>query len=136
MIDYYQQKTQLPVFLIGHSKGAISLASYLNQSLENQKKIKGIIFSGSRNETELDVKIALPVLIMVNENDPNHWTRPDSSQRLYADIAKLNAKKTELMYVHGGYDEGRPETSGRHMYAGSYDEASAIVSQFIMTNVK
>jgi hypothetical protein len=136
VIKFYKDKTKKPIFLIGHSNGAISLASFLNKVPNSSELINGIIFSGSRNETELDVKIALPVLIMINENDPNHWTRPDSSQRLYAEITKLNTKKTELIYVHGGHDEGRPETSGRHMYAGSYDEASAIVSQFIQVNVK
>ena len=135
-IKFYKDKTKKPIFLIGHSNGAISLANFMNKVPNSSELIDGVIFSGSRNETELDVKIAVPVLIMINENDPNQWTRPDSSQRLFQDIAKLNAKKTELKFVHGGYDEGKPESSGRHMYAGSYDEAAAIVSQFIQANVK
>ena len=33
----------------------------------------------------------------------------------------------ELAVVEGGFDEGNPATSGRHMYAGSHAQAGEFV---------
>jgi predicted alpha/beta-fold hydrolase len=135
VIDYYQQKIQLPVFLIGHSNGAISLASFLNQSSENQKKIKGIIFSGSRNETDVKNNLNLPILVMHHKNDTNSWTTPVRAERLFNEIKLKNSASTDLNFVDGGFDEGNPAISGRHMYAGSLNQAAKFVEEFIVKNI-
>jgi dienelactone hydrolase len=73
-VEYYRKKFGKPVFLIGHSNGTLSLAELLNQSPENQKLISGLIFSGSRNETEVKQKISVPVLVLHHKSDSNRWT--------------------------------------------------------------
>lgn len=129
---FYRKKTGKPVYLLGHSNGAISVAEFLNQSPDNQKLIAGAVFSGSRNETELTIRLNLRVLIMHHQEDPNFYTKPEYAEQLYLNVKNLNASRTTYSLVHGGFNEGNPSTSGRHMYAGSHVEAGQIVSRFIL----
>lgn len=130
VVRYYKEKTHKNIYLLGHSNGSVSVAEFLNAAPENQNLIAGAIFSASRNETEVKAHLNLPILIMTHEKDTNIWTLPSSSLALYEKIKNNNAAQVEFAYLHGGYDEGNPATSGRHMYAGSLDEAAAIVYQF------
>jgi len=129
--QFYRKKTGRPVFLLGHSNGAVSVAEFLNQSPDNQKLIAGAIFSGSRNETELTGKVNLRVLILHHQEDPNIYTKPEYAEQLFLKVKRLNGAKTTYSLVHGGFNEGNPATSGRHMYAGSQAEAARIVSGFM-----
>ncbi len=136
VIEYYRQKTKLPVFLIGHSNGAVSLASFLNKSSENQKLIDGVIFSGSRNETKLNTNLNLPLLVIHHKDDPNGWTNPKNAEKLFQEIKDKNTLSTDQVWMEGGFDDGDVHTSGRHMYAGILDKAAAVVKEFIVKNLK
>jgi len=130
--QFYRKKANRPVFLLGHSNGAVSVAEFLNQSPDPQKLIAGAIFSGSRNETELTAKVNLRALIMHHQEDPNFYTKPEYAEQLFLNVKRLNGGKTTYSLVHGGFNEGNPATSGRHMYAGSQAEAARIASGFIL----
>ena len=136
VIDFYQKKTNRPIFLIGHSNGAISVASFLNRSPDNPGKIGGAIFSGSRNERLVSVQLNLPLLVLHHKDDPNSWTTPKNAEKLFLDLKTRNASTTEFKLVEGGYDEGNPAISGRHMYAGALDQAAGFVRTFIYKNIK
>jgi len=136
VIQYYQEKTGKKIFLLGHSNSSVSVAEYLNASPEHQRLLAGAIFSASRNETAVTAPLNLPVLVMVHEKDTNTWTTPGSSVALYEKIKSNNIAHVEFAYVQGGFDEGNPATSGRHMYAGSLDEAADIVYKFVVGTKK
>ena len=131
-IEFYTKKTQKPVYLFGHSNGAVSIAEFLNQSPSNQKLVAGVIFSGSRNETDVKQSLDLPVLVMHHQNDPNRWTRFPDVEKLFDRIKKSNKGSTEFSMVRGGQDEGGdPTHTGRHMYAGAVDEAATLIDNFL-----
>jgi hypothetical protein len=137
VVEYYRKLTNKPIFLMGHSNGAVSVAEFLNQDPKNQTLLKGAILSGGRNETDIDVKLNLPILVVHHQEDTNKWTQPQSAQNLFEKLKKENSAPTELVYVTGGQDGGGPaETSGHHMYAGAVDEASEILKKFILKNLK
>lgn len=136
VVKYYKEKTQKNVYIFGHSNSSVSVGEFLNAAPENQSLIAGAIFSASRNETEVRVHLNLPVLVMAHEQDTNRWTTPSSSLALYEKIKKKDDANVQFGFVHGGYDEGNPATSGRHMYAGSLDEAANIVYKFVMETSK
>lgn len=132
VIQFYKEKTKKPLYLIGHSNGAISEAEFLNQSPENQKILAGIIFSGSRNETSLDGPLNLPILFLHHEDDANgRWTSYSNAESLYKKVKSLNQSATQFSTVHGGDAGGDPSTSGHHMYEGSFDEAANYIWNFI-----
>ena len=102
VIQFYKDKTSKPLYLIGHSNGAVSLSAFLNQSPENQKLLAGVIFSGSRNETNLDGPLSIPILLLHHEDDANfRWTSYWQAERLYKKIKAVNSATTEFSTVHG-----------------------------------
>ena len=132
VIQFYKEKTNKPLYLIGHSNGAISEAEFLNQSPNNQKLLAGIIFSGSRNETSVDGPLNIPVLVLHHEDDANgRWTSYSNAENLYKKIKTFNGGPTQFSAVHGGESGGDPSTSGHHMYEGSFDEAANYIWNFI-----
>ncbi len=132
VIQFYKEKTKKPLYLIGHSNGAISEAEFLNQSPDNQKLLAGIIFSGSRNETSIDGPLNIPILFLHHEDDANgRWTSYSNAESLYKKVKALNQGSTQFLAVHGGEAGGDPSTSGHHMYQGSLDEAANYIWNFI-----
>ncbi len=136
VVNFYRQKKSQPIFLLGHSNGAISVAEFLNQTTEHQNSLGGVIFSGSRNETHVKSPLNIPVMVLHHKDDPNSWTRPANAQALFTALKAKNSASTEMALVQGGFDEGNPSTSGRHMYAGSVDQAGHLVSDFILSHLK
>lgn len=132
-IDYYKKKAGKPVFLLGHSNGSFSIAEFLNQSPENQKLVDGVIFSGSRNETEIRQKLAIPAMVMHHRLDSNSWTSPRSAEKLFTAILRNNSHTSEQRWVEGGRDVpgGDPTHTGRHMYHEAISEAADLVGMFI-----
>lgn len=137
-ISYFAQKTKKPVFVIGHSNGAISLAEFLNQNPENQKMLAGVIFSGSRNETEVKQNLSIPVLVLHHRTDSNRWTSPESAKDLFSSIKNRNSAATIQMWVEGGADVpgGNPTHTGKHMYFDATAEAAQLIEKFIATSLE
>ena len=133
VINFYKAMTSKPIFLIGHSNGSLSIAEFLNQSSDHQKLISGVIFSGSRNETELKQKISLPVLVLHHKSDPNRWTTPSAAQNLFLQVQQKSSSITELQWVEGGKDVtwGDPTHTGRHMYNEALGEAAQSIQKFL-----
>ena len=135
VVKYYKERTKKPVYLIGHSNGSISIAEFLNKSSDSQRLVAGIILSAGRNETSIDVKLSIPTLVMVHEQDSNVWTTPSASVSLYEKIKATNSK-AKLAFIHGGYNEmGNPATGGRHMYAGSLNEVATTLNEFLSSSL-
>jgi hypothetical protein len=72
---------------------------------------------------------------MHHKNDSNSWTTPAKAERLFNEIKVKNSAPTDLNFVDGGFDEGNPALSGRHMYAGSLNQAAKFVEEFIIKNI-
>ena len=132
-IDHYRKRTGKPVFLFGHSNGSLSLAEFLNQSADNQKMVGGVVFSGSRNETDIKQKISTPTMVLHHRSDSNRWTTPNSAEKLFVMIKQNNSSLTEQQWVEGGKDipGGDPTHSGRQMYNEAAVEAAELVQMFI-----
>ena len=132
-INYYRNKTGKPVFLLGHSNGSFSIAEFLSRAPGNQTLLAGVIFSGSRNETEVKQNLSIPVLVLHHRSDPNRWTTPGNAEKLFSTMKQYNASVTKLAWVEGGKDVsgGDPTHSGRHMYFEATPEAAIMVRSFI-----
>ncbi len=132
-IHFYRATLNKPVFLLGHSNGSLSISEFLKQSADNQKLVSGLIFSGSRNETDPGEKITVPVLILHHMTDPNRWTTPSAAEQLFSRIKQNNASLTEQAWVKGGADVwgGDPVHSGRHMYHDANLEAAHHILDFV-----
>jgi pimeloyl-ACP methyl ester carboxylesterase len=133
VIKFYSQKTNKPVWLIGHSNGTYSLSSFLNQLSENQKLIGGAIFSSGRSETSVSGKFNIPILIIHHKNDPCPYTTYSSAQSLHETLVQSNNDKTEFVTITSGFNSGEACFAGssHHMFSGSYEDYNNSIINFI-----
>lgn len=136
-VKYYKEKFGQPVILFGHSNGTLSIAEFLNRDPNNSKAVAGVILSGSRNETELQQPLAIPILVLHHKTDSNQWTSPAHAEALYQSIRSINASVTELKWVEGGSDTGGdPTHTGKHMYHEATSEAADGIISFAQRVLK
>jgi pimeloyl-ACP methyl ester carboxylesterase len=133
---FYAKKTNKPIWLIGHSNGAYSLSSFLNQAPENQKLIKGAIFSSGRIERILKGSFNLPILILHHEADSCPYTTYESAKNFYEEVKGRNRGKTEFVTIIGGTNDGEACFAGgsHHMFGGSYRQFNEATLKFISEN--
>lgn len=132
VVKFYSDKFQLPVWLLGHSMGSISVSEYLNRSSENRSSLAGAILSAGMNETRITEDWNTPALVIHHEKDGCEGTTFSSAKRYFGRIKERNSKVTELATVRGGFSLGGPPCStGYHMYQGAYEEVFKLVEDFI-----
>jgi hypothetical protein len=137
-IRHYKDKTGLPVWLMGHSNGGISLTHFLKYAQKNNKLdlIGGMIASGIRSESYFDAPIPFPILFLHHQNDGCSHTLPTSAKSNFEMVKKISTAATDFIYVTGGQVEARdPCRSGHHMYFGAGEEAAKDIDGFMSANV-
>lgn len=135
VVSFYKEKTNKPIWLLGHSNGAYSLAQFINQTPNYKQLIAGAIFSSGRNEREITIDpIDLPILVLHHAEDSCSSTTFDSAKSFYEEVKRKNKSKTEFVAITGGGDAGEPCTAptSHHMYSGSYQQFTNAIEQFIV----
>jgi len=133
-IKFYKIKTGLPVWLMGHSNGGISLTEFVKYARKNEKMnlIAGIVASGIRNESYFDASISFPMLFLHHEQDGCSHTTPAASFSNYEKVKAFISAPIEFTYVTGGdIEPNDPCRSGHHMYFGSGDGAAKSIDAFM-----
>ena len=133
-IRYYKEKTGLPVWLMGHSNGGISLTEFVKRVQKENKTnlVAGMIASGIRSESYFNAPLDMPVLFVHHKQDGCSHTLPDDAYSNYMKVKEFNKSVTEFAYVTEGTPESRdPCRSGFHMYFGASDEVAKIIDSFM-----
>ena len=134
-IKYYKEKTGLPVWLMGHSNGGISLTEFFKYAKKNNKTdlISGFIVSGVRSETYFDPPHTFPMLFIHHEKDACSYTPANASFKNYQKVKEINKFPTEFITVTGGLPERQdPCRSGYHMYHSASEEVGNSIEAFLM----
>ncbi|MEY3871973.1 MAG: hypothetical protein RLZZ296_968 [Pseudomonadota bacterium] len=134
VVRFYKEKTALPVWLMGHSNGGISLTEFVLylQKGDKMSLIAGIIPSGARSETYFKPPMNLPVLVLHHQQDACSHTLPKSAAENFAQVKAFNTASTELVWLTSGEAEPRdPCRSGFHMYRGASDESAKVIDVFM-----
>jgi len=133
-VRYYKEKTGLPVWLLGHSNGGISLTEFVKYLQSNNKMdlIAGIIPSGARSETYFKPPMNIPVLFMHHRQDGCSHTLAKVANENFTKVKEFNKADTELAWIVGGEAEPRdPCRSGFHMYFGASEESARVIDQYM-----
>ena len=131
---FYQKKTGLPVWLMGHSNGGISLTEFVKYIQKEQKPglISGIIASGIRNESYFNPPMDLPMLFVHHKEDGCAQTTPHRALGNNEKVQAFNQSVTEFAWITGGHSEPKdPCRSGHHMYAGASEESAKVIDDFM-----
>lgn len=135
VIKYYRDKTGLPVWLMGHSAGGISLSHFVEyaQNKGEVGMISGVVASGVRNESYLNAPIPFPVLVIHDAEDGCYLTKPAYAKRLFDSLKKNSQQAAEFVLIPGAEPDGDPCTGGNHMYTG-FEEIFTVELERFMTS--
>lgn len=140
VIDYAREQFNLPVWLLGHSNGGMSVAEVLKRLKSRGKEgtVAGIVVSASRNKAHFgDAPMDIPALFMAAERDGCVNTPPSYTQELAEKFRKVNKGPVEFVTVRGGSaDAGDPCHSGIHMYNQAHEEALRVIDDFAARHYK
>lgn len=140
VIDYAREQFKLPVWLMGHSNGGMSVAEVLKRLKSRGKEgaVAGIIVSASRNKAHFsDAPMDIPALFMAAERDGCVNTPPGFTQDLAEKFRKVNKGPVEFVAVRGGSpDGGDPCHGGIHSYHQAHEEALRVIDDFAVRHVK
>lgn len=138
-VQFYAKKTGLPVWLMGHSNGGISMSEFLKYAQKNNhtQLIAGMIPSGIRSESYFEAPINMPILFLHHEKDGCHHTLGAKAHDNYIKVKALNTAATEFVWIKGGETEATNEcVSGHHMYFKAGSEMSSAIDAFLSTVYK
>ena len=133
-IQYYKKRTALPIWLIGHSNGGISLTEFLKYAQKNNKLdlISGFIASGIRNESYFNAPVPFPILFMHHQNDGCFHTTPAGALSNFNKVKEYISAPTEFAYITSGQAQASdPCRSGFHMYNAAGEEAAKVIDDFM-----
>jgi len=139
VISYLKKQNNLPVWLVGTSRGTESAATI---AIDSKQKPHGLILTSSMTEengkgtavTEMELeKITLPTLIASHENDGCHVTPPEGAEEIAGMLTK--AKKVEVKMFSGGDETGRAcKGSSYHGFQDIEEDVVKYISKFIREN--
>jgi hypothetical protein len=137
VIEFYAQKTKLPIWLMGHSNGGVSLGNYVRYLQKNHKlgTIAGLIASAIRNESSFYFKLPLnlPILFIHHMKDQCQSASSEYSIINYNRVRQINNSVTQFQWILGGESENKdPCLSGFHMYFKSEMQMIQSIEQFIV----
>lgn len=137
LVDHLSKRYQLPIWLVGTSRGTESVA-YL--AVNKIASIAGIILSASLSEpnrkgtslTEMQLNnINLPTLVISHQKDGCKTTPPKGSKEIYNQI--INSPRKELKLVDGGKSSERKPCKGHshHGFIGIEEKVIGIMDDFM-----
>ena len=136
VVSHYTEKFGLPVWLMGHSNGAVSITEFykLMQKNKTEKLVAGAVYSSARNGATFTEETQLPILFLAHEKDGCEKSLPARSLQEYQRQQKTNKAKLEYIVIKGGEPQRQVCTTGFHIFYGVAKEAYGAVDQFLLGN--
>jgi hypothetical protein len=129
VVRYYRDKFNKPVWLMGHSNGAVSVTEFWRS---RRSLVDGLIVSSARNGIKFPDGTDVPVLFLHHEKDGCQKSTSRSSMAAYETLKAASNKKVEYIFIKGGDEEHKNNcASGYHMYFGAGDEAANAIDRFV-----
>ena len=138
--EYLKQKSNVPVWLVGTSRGTTSVISmavkFPNDNLVSGLVLTSSILSGEGSVTDFDLSlIKVPVLIVHNVGDRCPITPYALAPQLLDRLSSARTK--ELIAIDGGNESGKKKqckAMSHHGYNGVEDVVVQKVSTWIMAH--
>ena len=131
VVSFYKGKTDLPIWIFGHSMGTSTATYFVNQLNEDSKKLTGIIIAGTVRTASLDDKVSLPVQAIHHRQDECGGTPPSISKEIISGRPKKYISKLEM--IDGGISEGNVcEAFAYHGFNQTEPELIKRAAQFIL----
>jgi hypothetical protein len=134
VVQFYKEKLNKPIWLMGHSNGAVSVTEFYKYLQKNHKEclVDGIIYSSGRNGARFNPDTKnLPVLFLAHEKDACQKSTNSDSMQAYKELIKSGEQKVKYVILKSGESEPKhPCSSGYHMFFNAYEEAYNAIDRF------
>ncbi len=137
VIQYFKQRFGLPIWLMGHSNGAVSLTEFYKKLKQdhNENLVDGAVYSSARNGADFGDKTKLPILFLAHERDGCEKSLPSSSKSVFDRQQQNNPMRTKYVLIKGGEAQAQHRcSSGFHMFYGASQEAYSAIEAFFLEN--
>ncbi len=134
VVRFFKDKYSLPVWIMGHSNGAVSITEFYKMLQKNQQQdlIAGAIYSSARHGAEFNDKTQLPILFLAHEQDKCPKSTPARGLAVFQQQQKTNLSKTAFVFIKGGEIQTQNGChSGFHMFYGAGAEAYSAIDEFV-----
>jgi len=132
VIQYYKKKTDLPVWIFGHSMGTSTVSNYANQLSPQSTQLTGIIIAGTIKTVSLDDSVVLPALAIHHVQDACLGSLPENSARIINGRPKSLTSRLEM--IDGGITEGNVcDSFAYHGFNQTEPEFIQRAAQFILS---
>lgn len=135
VVLFYKEKFGKPVWLMGHSNGAVSITEFYKylQKSGREGLVAGMIYSAARNGADFNSATTnLPVLFLHHDKDGCSGALMSESKAAYTRLKKVDTARVEYVAIKGGSaTDANPCYSGYHMYSGASPEVYAAIDRFI-----
>jgi hypothetical protein len=130
---YYKQKTGLPVWVMGHSNGGISLTAFIKylQSEGKMDLVSGMVAMDIRSESRFNPPIDFPVLFIHHRQDGCQYANGNEVMKIYNKLKEFDKAPTAFVWITGGEAQGDPCSTGFHMYHGAGAEVTGAIDDFL-----
>jgi hypothetical protein len=137
VVRHFKEAYGLPVWIMGHSNGAVSITEFFKALQKSQKEdlVSGAIYSAARSGSDFNDKTKLPILFLAHEKEQCSKTLPARAKAVFDQQQKTNPLKTAYVLIKGG--EAQPQnpcSSGFHMFFGASEEAYTAIDRFVFGN--
>ncbi len=134
VVQFYKEKFNKPIWLMGHSNGAVSVTEFYKYLQKNHKEslVAGIIYSSGRNGARFNPDTNLPVLFLAHEKDSCEKSTNYDSMAAYKELIKSDEQKVKYVILKSGEAEPlkHPCYSGYHMFFNAHEEAYKAIGSF------
>jgi hypothetical protein len=131
---YYKQKTGLPVWIMGHSNGGISLTAFIKY-LQGEKRmdlISGMVALEIRSESRFNPPIDFPVLFIQHQKGDCQYSSGSEVTKIYEKLKAFDKAPTEFVWITGGEGQAAdPCASGFHVFHNAGPEVAKAIDDFL-----
>lgn len=127
VINFYKEKTKLPIILMGHSYGGISVQAFVKYIKENNKLnlLSGVIMSEAYNRAyDSLISVNIPIIFIQHEQGRCISTSHYRAKTEFGRLEKTNKAPIAFISLKTGDAQWGKDTCffGHHMYAGADEE--------------
>jgi len=131
---HYGHKTALPVWVMGHSNGGISLTGFIRYLQDEGKMslISGMVALEIRSESRLCPPIDFPVLFVHHQKSDCQYAARGDVMKIYDKLKAFDKAPTEFAWITGGEAQGGDSCSaGFHMFHNAGPEMAKAIDDFL-----
>jgi pimeloyl-ACP methyl ester carboxylesterase len=132
VVQYYKNKTKLPIWIFGHSMGTSTATYFANQLNDRSNSLAGIVIAGTVGTAGLSDDVKFPVLAIHHINDQCAGTPPSVSENIISSRPKNTVSRLEM--IEGGISEGNVcDSFAYHGFNQTEPEFIKRAAQFILS---